>query len=1261
MANLGYYGRLELPCTCRSKVMLKAIQDIPWKAQMPTLKLRGLLPTQCSVCALDRWMPTLLQRYLEAEHEEFHLVVPKRIYDVATAAVRSSRRGVTGGDTGRDESNRVDLYLRLELDGFLEAGAKEDWIYYPMLHEALSHFLPLVAMQALQAATPLANGQVVVGHATPGLNWLQSFFYCGSSARVHAGIMDPAAGLPVQRRNEDTRVVLSELGSSYPGFLRNLPFTSLAYYDNLGFRDRVADALSIDGTESLMEERLGKYDLDFFLFGKRLADDAGVVVTDPGAVEEDYRSIHGCAPRADDMVTTKRGILSYSDFNAMQYGRLTDHARITGFAAKEIAHARTASHASVRDRPSTSSAANDDSSEPASAPPRTPQIVLLDHGMYVSEDDLAPAASSARQPGTATLSETAASLSEPGAVSSLAAMQTALADVETRVADAIKEVYRDCFPVRIRTVHKYRPGEQPTYSWAKPYGTEAPTLSGIRRRMTADQTATADWLNFQESCIQEFESVWHTGKTYDLVNLSESKGDHGQLPTSLIHKISCTYSRGRPGAIVHRGRQAGEVSEVVRSDGVVVLCHLEGVRPVAIKIAPCFLHSLTHHNAYPTLVNAVLKRYLQSNRKVAFETAEKRRLKEAIHYMIDGMDIVDPKKKDVKHRAHGPFTKEKIKAKLAQLFESMPGDPTFWHELLSPSMTYRRLSEGLKYLEQVVTDQGGKALAQALLKKYTMQSKDEVASKAKSRLICNVQDINQISALAVIKVFEELWFSKDVEQDPDASTPSPYHFENLMHIKKAPRSRALTNYCKRTHRKNANKACGLMVEGDGSNWDLNIGTDLMDVTETPVLKHICQVLADHFQSMGCPDLAKFIKASINNRENTEVKFKMTSKDKEEQTLFDLCPDLKGYTSVPSIVMAMFRLSGDRGTSSLNHFINAVLWAVALFEHPGYFWVQFPVNADGHYSHVSAGIEISKHRKWIRCVHPFQISPSAKELLTAEECKMLGKGTHVWLDVTALFEGDDSGLYIFGRVAPGKYQAKAIAPVNLRAETLAAYISEKTSGFFQRAGMDMKFNLAAPGHVCELIGTNLLNKGDGLSTSFVPMVLRNLIASSWSVSRQLLQVGLESKEGRNIAYSALMARAVSFPAEGGAGLLARYFHRCAQHYASPDGQAVLSRDDGYKLGNIEGASIDLEGLWRYSRSHHYDEGGMAGFEESDINDIIRLTAGPFHITELHELAAEGPIRPSDCVGRYFPAAWIRTYLETGTLPIYACLGRFALAA
>lgn len=1141
-------------------------------------------------------MPTLIQRYIESEYEEFHLVVPKRIYDVAAAAVRSSRRGASGGETGRDESNRVDIFLRLELDGFLEAGAKDDWPYYAMLQEALSHFLPLVAMQALHAATPLANGQVVVGHATPGMSWLQSFFYCGASTRVHAGIMDPVADRPLVSREFVSRVVLSEIGTMHPGFLRNLPFTSLAYYDNLGFRERLGDVLTSDGTESLAEERLGKYDLDFYLFGKQLADDSGVTVADPDTVDDEYRSVYRRAPRGDDIVRTQRGMLSYSDFNAMRYGRVTDQARISTFAAKEIEAARAA-------RP----------------PP------------------------------------------EPNLDSVVAAEQNVQAETEAIVADAVREAYRACFPVNIRSICRYNPEARPTFSSAKQHDGETPKLSGIRRRMTADQTAVADWLNFQEACIQEFESVWNCGETYDAVTLAESKGDHGQLPTSLLHKISCTYSRGRPGAIVHRGRLTGEVSEVVRSDGVVVLCHLDGVRPVAIKIAPCFLHSVTHHNAYPTLVNAVLKRYLQSNRKVAFESAEKRRLKEAIHYIVDGMDITDPKKKDVKYRAHGPFQKEKVKAKLAKLFESMPGDPTFWRELQSPSMTYRRLTEALKYLEQIITDQGGKELVKALLKKYTMQSKDEVASKKKSRLICNVQDVNQIASLAVIKVFEELWFTKDPTDDPDAVIDdTPYRFENFMHIKKASRSAALINFCKRTHRR-TDKKLGLMIEGDGSNWDLNITADLMNMTELVVLRHITQVVAEQFESMGCPDLAKLVKASMTNRENPEVKFNMASKDKEESTLFDLYPDLKGYSSVPSITMAMFRLSGDRGTSGLNHFINAVLWATALFEHPGYFWIRFPANADGHYSHVSAGIVVSNFRKWIRCVHTFVVSPDTKGKMTAEECKLLGKNQYVWLDVTALFEGDDSGLYMYAQVAPGRYQAIGVAPSNLRAEVLAAFLSEKTAPFFIRAGTDMKYNLAILGQVCELIGTNLLNGGDGLAVAFVPMVLRNLVASSWSVSRQLIQVGLESKAGRNIAYSALMARAISFPAEGGAGLIARYFYRCAQHYAGAGGQAVLSREDGYKLGNIEGASIDLEGLWHYSRTRHYEEGGMAGFNSEVIDTIIRQTAGPFHLTELNELAAEGPIRPSDCVGRYFPAAWIRTYLENGTLPIYACLGRFAMAA
>ena len=171
------------------------------------------------------------------------------------------------------------------------------------------------------------------------------------------------------------------------------------------------------------------------------------------------------------------------------------------------------------------------------------------------------------------------------------------------------------------------------------------------------------------------------------------------------------------------------------------------------------------------------------------------------------------------------------------------------------------------------------------------------------RLLIADGDHGQIMSLLVIAIFGRLLFKK-------------YHTRSIKgrSRRKAPQD---VVDCLRPSKKQVGSTLSgpkaPMVEGDGSAWDSCCSKELRDMVENPVLRHISTHLLEYY--MVPPQWEK-----EHSQMNTVDRYNLDFKDK-----------LMTYF----IQLKAIRQSGHRGTSSLNWWVNLVMWCCSISSNP---WV-----------------------------------------------------------------------------------------------------------------------------------------------------------------------------------------------------------------------------------------------------------------------------------------------------------------------------------
>lgn len=164
--------------------------------------------------------------------------------------------------------------------------------------------------------------------------------------------------------------------------------------------------------------------------------------------------------------------------------------------------------------------------------------------------------------------------------------------------------------------------------------------------------------------------------------------------------------------------------------------------------------------------------------------------------------------------------------------------------------------------------------------------------KAPRMLIADGDD-GCLMALAVVRCFDDIMFD---------------HFENksIKHLAKRDAvGRAVSELKK--------KGAGA-IEGDGSAWDTTCNSLIRSLVESPVLWHICEILCEY----------GVIPSSWMEEHSQAC-------DKKKLKLF-----FENKFETMSVTIDAIRRSGHRGTSSLNWWMNFVMWTCSVFKVPARF-------------------------------------------------------------------------------------------------------------------------------------------------------------------------------------------------------------------------------------------------------------------------------------------------------------------------------------
>lgn len=333
----------------------------------------------------------------------------------------------------------------------------------------------------------------------------------------------------------------------------------------------------------------------------------------------------------------------------------------------------------------------------------------------------------------------------------------------------------------------------------------------------------------------------------------------------------------------------------------------------------------------------------------------------------------------------------------------------------------------------------------------------EDEGKDKPRFLIADGDKGQAAAKFVIKCFDTLW----------------YEFRTGHHIKYVAKNLAMEALMVQLSKKDPTQATCLL-EGDGSAWDACCNLQVRNDTENCILFHIASVLSHH------PDAYTDLMRAHEDI-NTAEFLSLTKKD-------------GGRLKIDAI-----RRSGHAGTSGLNGFINAVLWAVVLTPEP--------------YKYLSGHRVASFWHK--------QSQVNSQEAI---------------LPAIDSFEGDDSVLKV---------------------PTVLQDVKDEIMGKWKEFGFNMKLFFRID-ELMTFTGYDFEVK-DGLCTGHcVPSIRRNIISSCFtsSTTASLAWKKHDDITIHDIAENAFLARGIAFehccPPLANAFLCLAEYHRSRGSYSAiPD--------------------------------------------------------------------------------------------------------------
>jgi len=495
-------------------------------------------------------------------------------------------------------------------------------------------------------------------------------------------------------------------------------------------------------------------------------------------------------------------------------------------------------------------------------------------------------------------------------------------------------------------------------------------------------------------------------------------------------------------------------------------------------------------------------------------------------------------------------------------------------ELRSPNMDIRVFEQAVDDL----LDQMG------VLPEYKYMVKNEALVLGKNpRLIINAGNMHQIAALLVISIFEKLWFPPECR---DHIKKGSVNYERDL----GERDTAKINNLRRTishlnsgsfvppkrNGKTSSSVPLVGLEGDGSSWDFCCSKRLRRLIERPILEHILDCILDCecFHELPCVTMKNSIDFASKKKWNMKQST-IDWKDGHKRTM----------------ILDIVRASGERGTSSLNHLINTVLWTCCLLDNPTEVLSRADRGASSEGWYLMSRRITGKQKRWIY----FRGSYEGDDSLL-KTCK---------------FVFDDYGKDITDYWTRAGHRMKLVPSSSTHEK---GNLKGKVRGF------------------CVFVGYDILFEASSFLNVFCPSISRNLASQAISTSYyatqeghdrlcRVLSVGAQAHASRAIAYLPHLPEL--------ANLFVAQYEYCNKELER-EGKILKANttvDDQlhFKLGLELGESVNLDELLA-DASAEYDP------SKSDLYDelVLRTTGHVYTLDDKIRLIELSEVSPDDTV-------------------------------
>jgi len=641
------------------------------------------------------------------------------------------------------------------------------------------------------------------------------------------------------------------------------------------------------------------------------------------------------------------------------------------------------------------------------------------------------------------------------------------------------------------------------------------------------------------------------------------------------------------GMVIKQASKPGYCDTVWSKEGPIAAVNVQARKVTARRIGPHFSKVVTHQRSRGELVQSLRRRIAEKQIKPCLSRKLQRELNAFVTQIVQEV-----------------FSEAAIQQWIV--------DHPEMEELKSPTMSAERfvayVSEGFGDLDPKLLEK-----IEAMVKNEVTPSKksraDPDAEEKSARMIINDGIRNQLAALLTIRCFEDIWFGPifqppDVDIEDNATMPTPDACRNVgvaSNIKHMRRSTAFK------HMINSSKKLGrgqFVIEGDGSAWDTCCGLIIRELTENKILGKITAAVTRGWRvDVNVRD----VKESASNRKVKQQKCKASAKGEAEVNQKDTF-----YKPTMYVIFDAIRRSGDRGTSALNQFINAVLWSFVLFADP--------------FAALTNRDPTRRFALYLRDSHG-----GGKNKLTAR-----------WLP---FHEGDDThigmNVEFTDRTPPSALHAVVDAATGTTTHVLDESVRQDfdyVKKLWKELGFNMDIVWCLPGTTSTFCGVNFLVGHHGMGEAYCPQPLRSLATSSWTINNDIIDYGPDSQRGRIICYSSYLARAAQFPNKGQASFLREMYHAIAEGYRgegiSVNSETVITQDLSRKLGYEVGTVVKLSEVYENSVEE------FNWMSTDAIDRIIEITAGQVTAEELAGMIARPSIdrdilRASDLL----PKSWL----------------------